>query len=253
MTATGAGHRSPRRRRQALADEILSLIGQGHALRDLTGQEMLGSRSHELEEPSGECLGGLGDEIQEGPGQIDSQRLGTRERLLVNSRQVALRLTGDAHRTNDQPHLTELHRPGSPHPSRTDPVDALGDLVVDSRGRWTEGTDHRASRGVPQRHLPPEDRGQGTHDRALVVLGGCTRQLLQDQGLLVARPLGADLRPGRLKHGPHVTADGGEGDLERDLEEIETCDPAGFAQVLGHRVEGDAGSQSECGDSGLDQ
>ena len=40
-------------------------------------------------------------------------------------------------------------RPGSSHPSRTDPVDALGDLVVDLRGCRTEGTDHCAARGVP--------------------------------------------------------------------------------------------------------
>ena len=40
-------------------------------------------------------------------------------------------------------------RPGSSHPSRTDPGDALGDLVVDLRGCRTEGTDHCAARGVP--------------------------------------------------------------------------------------------------------
>jgi len=57
----------------------------------------------------------------------------------------------------------------------------------------------------------------------------------------------------RLKHGPHLTANGGEGDLEGDLEEIEPPDPAGLAQVLGHGVEDDAGSQSERGDSRLDQ
>ena len=89
---------------------------------------------------------------------------------------------------------------------------------------------------------PRSDRGQGTHDRALVVLGGRARQLLQDQDLLVARPLSADRRPGRLKHGPHITADGGEGDVEGDLEEIESSDTAGLAQVVGHGVEGDAGS-----------
>ena len=100
---------------------------------------MPGGGPHELEEPSGEGLGGLGDEIQKRPGEIDSQGLGARERLPMNGRQVALGLAGDADRANDQPHLTDPDRPGSSHPSRTDPVDALGDLVVDSWSHWTEG------------------------------------------------------------------------------------------------------------------
>ena len=76
---------------------------------------------------------------------------------------------------------------------------------------------------------------------------------MQDQGLLVSRPLGTDLRLGGLKHGPDLAADGGEGDLEGDLDETETPGPAGLAQVLGHGVEGDAGPQSESRDSRLDQ
>ena len=253
MTTTGSGHRSPLRRRQACEDELLNLVRQRQPLRDVTRQEMPGGGPHELEEPSGEGLGGLGDEIQKRPGEIDPQGLSARERLALNGRQVALGLAGDADRADDQPHVAEADRPGSSHPSRTDPVDALGDLVVDSRRLRPEGTDHGASRGIPQGHLAPEDRGQGAHDRALVVLGGCTRQLLQDQGLLVSRPLGTDLRLGGLKHGPDLAADGGEGDLEGDLDEIETPGPAGLAQVLGHGVEGDAGPQSESRDSRLDQ
>ena len=80
MAATGSGHRPPLRRREACEDELLNLVRQCQSLRNLTRQEMLGSRPHEPEEPSGERLGGLGDEIQKRPGEIDSQGLGARER-----------------------------------------------------------------------------------------------------------------------------------------------------------------------------